>query len=155
MCQSARRWHKCASGSLQRLLADVAQARADVDVARRVFPHQGQEGLLPLLARFDAGLLELELRIPAWVGAASTTLSSTETTCALLPGPRDEAKCEQAARRVEEALRSAQERMGRELDERMALAGRAGQGLPDHPGVASLASLRATAAALRICRDAS
>jgi predicted nuclease with TOPRIM domain len=121
-CEHAQTWQDCAEAHLGEIANDVATAHAQLDAewATRSAPPEQAAIWHP---QYIALRTQLDSVIPAIAEmqgevAAAATLARAD--CSELPGPEDRKLCEDAAQRVEKAIKEARENTKRDLDTKLA-----------------------------------
>lgn len=121
-CKHAQTWQDCAEAHLGEIASDIVTAHAQLDAewaTRSAPPDQAQIwhpqyiALRTQLDNLSPGIAELQ-------GEVATAATLARADCAMLPGPEDRKLCEEAAQRVENALKQARENTERDLDAKLA-----------------------------------
>jgi len=121
-CEHAQTWQDCATAHLSEIANDmvVAHAQLDAEWATRSTPPDQAAVWQP---QYIALRTQLDSLIPAIAElqgevAAAATLARAD--CSQLPGPEDRKLCQEAAQRVENAIKRVRENTERDLDTKLA-----------------------------------
>lgn len=117
-CDRLRRWKDCAESNLANIPVDISNAQAQLqgEFAARSSPPEQRALWEPQYIQLSQQLTEM---LPYVVNLRVEVVASTaqaQGDCALLPGPDNRKECDEAARRVEEGLKNARDKLDKDLD---------------------------------------
>ncbi len=117
-CDRLRRWKDCAESNLANIPVDVSNAQGQLqgEFAARSSPPEQRALWEPQYIQLNQQLPELMSYVVTLRAEVAASAAQAQGDCALLPGPENRKECEEAARRVDEGLNKARDKLAQDLD---------------------------------------
>jgi hypothetical protein len=114
-CQRVKKWYECVLSSMNKVLSLIIETRVAVDAEKSAHQLPGQPEP-PWVGQFLAALDRFQAKAIFFQTNAASIMGGTQAECGRLPGPTEKQECEQAAARVEEAVKKAHEILKRDFE---------------------------------------